>query len=91
MVLKYWCLLSLSNPLELNSLLLHRWLKKKTGYKFYKKSLIKSSVIQSLQHGINIPEANSKELEIIRFLGFSKFAILILSLIKEVAFSINLQ
>lgn len=46
---------------------LHGWFKKKTGYMFYKKSFIKYKVYSSLLHDINLPEANPKELEILRF------------------------
>jgi len=46
---------------------LHGWFKKKTGYMFYKKSFIRHSVYQNLQHEINIPEATSKELELLKF------------------------
>jgi O-methyltransferase len=46
---------------------LHGRFKKITGYMFYKNSFIKYSVYQDLQHNINIPEANLKDLEIIRF------------------------
>jgi len=46
---------------------LHSLIKKKTGYFIYKKSFIKYSVFQNLQHDVNIPEASSKELEIMSF------------------------
>ena len=44
---------------------LNSWFKEKTGYMFYKKSFIKYSLYQNLQHDINIPEVNSKELEVL--------------------------